>query len=319
MSNKIARSHTNKSNRVDSSFERRIVYRSVLDNPFTVAWPKVPGNVQNAIISQTVAVLNGVASYHIQRQQRNRKRKSEANENARKRRKLLDEHGETVAGSDESAAVTQDEETDVFAHSTEDDVPETAPQTPEVPVILQHITCGINEVTKKLEELILSLRQRRSQVRQPDVASINTDAEPVSQLVLACTGDVNPPCLIEHLPNLVAACNSVRRKEDQDRTWLVPLPAGAEETLSAAVGLRRVSVLLVSSTSSDFGTLRQFLNSVSPLCASWLQPTSEDHPPALVPTHIKQLKTTAPKDMKAAKERRTQHRTEAKKRRKQNA
>ena len=39
--------------------------------------------------------------------------------------------------------------------------------------------------------------------------------------------------------------------------------------------------------------------------------------PAYIPTHVKQLKTTAPKDMRAAKERRVAERKEAKARRKE--
>ena len=37
----------------------------------------------------------------------------------------------------------------------------------------------------------------------------------------------------------------------------------------------------------------------------------------MIPTHIKQLRTTAPKDMKAAKEQRTKGRAEAKRRKKE--
>ena len=66
------------------------------------------------------------------------------------------------------------------------------------------------------------------------------------------------------------------------------------------------------------------LDSVPVLRASWLsQPehTSNSSPgelgALLIPTHIKQLRTTAPKDMKASKEQRTKGRAEAKRRKRE--
>ena len=74
----------------------------------------------------------------------------------------------------------------------------------------------------------------------------------------------------------------------------------------------------------DLEAFQSLLDSVPPLRASWLtQPehTSNFDPGELgafwIPTHIKQLRTTAPKDMKAAKEQRTKGRAEAKRRKKE--
>lgn len=59
-------------------------------------------------------------------------------------------------------------------------------------------------------------------------------------------------------------------------------------------------------------TLRPLLDSVSTLIAPWL-----DHAPQqqFLPTHIKQIRTSAPQDMKSAKEYRTAGKQSAKKRR----
>lgn len=56
------------------------------------------------------------------------------------------------------------------------------------------------------------------------------------------------------------------------------------------------------------------LGSIPILSASWLNTPepAQSNKPTLVPTHIKQLRTTAPKDMKAAKERRNRQRGLAK-------
>ena len=61
--------------------------------------------------------------------------------------------------------------------------------------------------------------------------------------------------------------------------------------------------------------LTSLLANVPPLTASWLAaPTGANC--VLIPTHIKQLKTTTPKDMRAVKEQRSRGRAEAKARKK---
>jgi ribonuclease P/MRP protein subunit POP3 len=65
------------------------------------------------------------------------------------------------------------------------------------------------------------------------------------------------------------------------------------------------------------GSFDSLLDIVPILRASWLTPANTlgpEIPTPLVPTHIKQVRTTAPKDMKVAKERRVKGRADAKKR-----
>lgn len=61
--------------------------------------------------------------------------------------------------------------------------------------------------------------------------------------------------------------------------------------------------------------LTPLLANVPPLGASWLA-APVDANRSLIPTHIKQLKTTVPKDMRAAKEQRSRGRAGAKARKK---
>lgn len=56
------------------------------------------------------------------------------------------------------------------------------------------------------------------------------------------------------------------------------------------------------------------LDQVPVLSASWLSNTEANR--SLIATHVKHVRTTAPKDMKAAKESRNQERADAKKRKK---
>lgn len=57
--------------------------------------------------------------------------------------------------------------------------------------------------------------------------------------------------------------------------------------------------------------LHTMLEPIPVLTASWLSNTTPL--PTLIPTHVKHLRTTAPKDMKAAKEARNRERAEVKK------
>lgn len=67
-------------------------------------------------------------------------------------------------------------------------------------------------------------------------------------------------------------------------------------------------------TCPELETLMALLDSVPTLVATWLASTPRHQ---LVPTHIKQVRTSAPKDMKVAKERRLEGKTLVKQRRKE--
>ncbi|CAE6425241.1 unnamed protein product [Rhizoctonia solani] len=95
---------------------------------------------------------------------------------------------------------------------------------------------------------------------------------------------------------------------------LATLPMGGEHTLAEVVGLRRVAVMALDVETPGLGRLESLLSAIPPLRASWLAPPSNisQEPKELVPTHVKQLKTSAPKDMKAHREKRKREVGEAK-------
>lgn len=214
-----------------------------------------------------------------------------------------------------------------------DETQETSPSS-EGPEVLRHLVIGINEVTKALESIAHTHRQRFNRTSAVD-AETTQSRSPPSYAVLACRGDVDPPVLISHLPSLVATCNSFRHqlvsaKPKPTAVWLLPLPKGAETTLAEALGLRRAAVVLIKvgysvsmrsilltqliskSSAPKFDLLAGLLQNVSIVAAPWLMPSEEMG--ALVPSHIKLLRTSAPKDMKAAKEQRLKGRVAAKER-----
>ncbi|KAI0721391.1 hypothetical protein C8T65DRAFT_715597 [Cerioporus squamosus] len=313
MSDKVARAHTSQSNRAKARVDadRKTVFKSVVDNPFRVQWPYVAMNIQNSILAGVVGMLGGVAQHNFNREHASRKRRR-----ARGPRddRLTKKPKSGEAAAQESTTVPTD-----AAGTAAMEVDATNPDSATVPSILQHMSVGINEVTKRLEALARSHRQTIVPTTDRPAASEPPKATS-SRLVIACRADVDPPILIGHLPHLVAACNSVSKHcaskaGASDGTWLVPMPKGAENTLAEAMGLRRVSVMLIEESAPQFSTLASLLQDVAQPAAPWLAPTTVIQPATLVPTHIKQLRTSAPKDMKAAKEQRTKERAAAKERR----
>lgn len=203
--------------------------------------PRVPDNVQNAVFAQILSMLDGVADAqrHIQLEHRKRKReKAAASQQPRKKAKLPTARGSE--GGTESG----------LPPDLNDPLPEiesvvSAPTSaPTRPSILKHVTFGINEVTKLLET---SAKAQRTTITADGSggAAVPTDVE--ERIVAVCRADVDPAILIGHIPNLVAACNSVKTKVPgiPRTTWLVPLPKGAEELLSKAMGLRRVACIAI--------------------------------------------------------------------------
>ncbi|KAA1467962.1 hypothetical protein DENSPDRAFT_833134 [Dentipellis sp. KUC8613] len=274
--------------------------------------PKVPPDIQKNVLFQLISELDGVADYHLGRERGLRKRKAKKLEAGRKgkKRKLDPPSTDAVdmdVGDDEGRQ-NADEGNTVDASS--------APAPP----VLEHITVGINQVTKKLEDYAKSFR---TIISTPDPDGFEQHLQPHDTIraIFVCRADVDPPALINHLPQLVAACNSLNYAPDADdvpktKTLLVPLGVGAESALASAIGFRRVSVIAIHNTFPNLAGLEPFLNSVPVLNASWLlRPgVTTSGRSELEPTHIKQLRTTTPKDMRAAKEERLRRRAEAKER-----
>ncbi|KAG8689743.1 hypothetical protein FRC11_000884 [Ceratobasidium sp. 423] len=209
----------------------------------------------------------------------------------------------TTSASRPSAGTTNSEETELAPQ------PSSSAGIP-VPPLLKHCIFGINEVTKRLES------QAHPNGLKATATESNTSPKPRLRFVIACRTDVDPPTLIEHLPILVAACNSEIPSDSEDNMFvkLVTLPMGGEHTLAQVVGLRRVAVMALDVETPGLERLESLLSVITPIRASWLAPPSDisQEPKELVPTHVKQLKTSAPKDMKAHREKRKREVGEAK-------
>jgi ribonuclease P/MRP protein subunit POP3 len=194
--------------------------------------PSVPTNVQNSILALVIALMEGIAGYHVNRGKgsRKRKREHELGPTQKKRRmdnEIADSSMEVISGETQSGAAG-----DVLLSS-----PTDGTSVLEPPKILQHLTVGINEVTKRLESQI---QQSRVTVVTTAEASRIAIPRPHLKFILVCRSDIDPPLLIDHLPHLVAAHNS---NQTDDVVKLVPLPKGAESSLAQALGLRRAAVV----------------------------------------------------------------------------
>jgi len=282
MSNKTARVFSQPSNRSKprDGKEKKVVYKGVLDSPFRIQWPSVPINLQNAVLAYILQILEGVSEYHDNCFALSRKRKRAA-------KSLCD------ASPKDKKQKLQEQE---IATDQDDAI--------KSPSILRHIVYGINAVTKRLELQSHSLRRPITVTSTP---TVEIQSSRPFKYVFVCRQDVDPAMLVDHLPHLVASCNSAQAS---NRVKLVPLPKGAELVLAQTLGIRRVTVLGIDIDLADHH-LQTMLEPIPVLTASWLSNTTPL--PTLIPTHIKHLRTTAPKDMKAAKEARNRERAEVKK------
>ncbi|KAF8517434.1 hypothetical protein BU17DRAFT_49966 [Hysterangium stoloniferum] len=310
--------------------ERKVVYKGVLDNPFKVSWPYVPLNVQNLVLASLVNILAGIAEYQSQRQTLLKKRKFARHQKRRKEKaaatkKRKANNGDGVEVQDipkdtESNDVTTgdpDNNMDNMDMDLEPDI-----EFPPPPPVLAHIIFGINQVTKRLESQAKSRRVRES-IALTDSGAVETVVEdpnhsPIAY-VFVCRADVDPPILISHLPGLVASCNIPIPSRPMMPVHLIPVPKQAEASLSALMGLRRVSVLALDSTTPSLDAIVNLLGAVQPPSAPWLTTLATKPTPPLVPTHVKQLKTTAPRDIRASKHERIAGRKAAKEREKAQA
>lgn len=198
------------------------------------------------------------------------------------------------------AANSSDQNQNVTQSNTE------SSQHTSTPPITLHITLGINEVTKALEA---EIRSSRHVIVTADTTS--DTSQPLTSVIFICHADLDNTAIVAHLPQLIALCNSARPHGHKIKVVL--LPAGAQSSVAQALGYpRRVSVMTLDNSTPGLGQLEPLLATVIDHPASWLTSIQGS---ALEPSHIKQLLTSAPKDMKAAKERRMQGRAAAKERR----
>ncbi|KAH7886092.1 hypothetical protein F5I97DRAFT_1809573, partial [Phlebopus sp. FC_14] len=280
-----------------SVLEKKGVFKSVLENPFQIKWPSVPLNLQNLCLARLVAALQGLQG----------RRQSRPPAGAQNVENLV-MPDQVIASDSVQTGLHSSQAATNQARLCDDSGP-----------LPGSLTVGINQVTRALEGQLRSLR-KHAVVRSSTPSSDHQESSPACSavaVVFVCCVDVDPPLLVDHIPHLVAACNSMRptsEKEAHDIVKLVPLPKGSEVGISQVLGLRRAAVLCIHRGSPLLSEFQDILGSVPIVSASWLCPAEAVNDQGrLIPTHIKQLRTTAPKDMKAVKEQRAKARSAAKK------
>jgi ribonuclease P/MRP protein subunit POP3 len=175
--------------------------------------PSVPINLQNAVLAYILQILEGVSEYHDNCFALSRKRKRAA-------KTLCD------ASPKDKKQKLQEQE---IATDQDDAI--------KSPSILRHIVYGINAVTKRLELQSHSLRRPITVTSTP---TVEIQSSRPFKYVFVCRQDVDPAMLVDHLPHLVASCNSAQAS---NLVKLVPLPKGSELVLAQTLGIRRVTVL----------------------------------------------------------------------------
>lgn len=175
-------------------------------------------------------LLDGVSAYNTAKSTENRKRKRAEKlqgKDSAKRQKLESHNAESKEPSATQPPTVPDQVT------PEHDETQLVP-----PPMISHITIGINEVTKRLETQAQPTRSTVTADTDSDEA--NAAAIAPIRVVFVCRDDVNPLTLINHLPHLAAAVNSIR---NAPTVKLIPLPKGSESSLAHTIGMRRAAVI----------------------------------------------------------------------------
>jgi len=178
-------------------------------------------------------MLDGVGIYNTAKSDENRKRKRQAKSksNSIVKRQKLDMGDSLVPDSEEQPTTITPPDT-----QSQSPLEQTLRHLVPPPMML-HVTIGINEVTKRLET---QAQRARSVIRASDNVEADVEAVAPIRVVFVCRDDVNPLILINHLPHLVAAVNSIPGSPE---VKLVPLPKGSESTVAGAVGVKRAAVI----------------------------------------------------------------------------
>lgn len=181
-------------------------------------------------------MIEGVSEYHLAREHASRKRKAQRSAEARKIKK-----GQKIPL--ENAMLVDTAEAGPSQPAGEASSSDAALRAP---AILRHISVGINEVTKRLEH---QARSHRETISVSENHSDTSQSRTAISVVFVCLSDVDPPNLIAHLPQLIAACNSHSTPGSSEicrpTIKLVTLPKQAEFTLAEAMGLRRVATIAI--------------------------------------------------------------------------
>ncbi|GAK65784.1 ribonucleases p mrp protein subunit pop3 kda subunit [Moesziomyces antarcticus] len=263
---------------------RRPVFRPVLASSTAVTWPEMP-------VAGSKTVLHTLL--------------------------------ETLASPEVKQAVLKDLGRKSSARSLQPkrqlQVTSSAPSVSAAPQVL----AGINSITRALEaEIHTELSSLQASAADGAKQKVKSAAlVPQIEIVFVCRHDAASSTLVAHLPMLVAARNAVSASLTADDsvktrgTLLFALPSASEALLARALGLRRASVVALTSAFSATH-LRRLLDavqretgSVCRLRAAWLETAlraakgSERGPLALpqLPPTVKLLRTTQPLDLNASK------------------
>ncbi|KAF7726962.1 hypothetical protein EC973_008157 [Apophysomyces ossiformis] len=142
--------------------------------------------------------------------------------------------------------------------------------TSSLPDIAKRVHTGLNSVTRYLERQVELKNTEKTTTLDKNVA------------VFVCKREIKPVHLCSHLLSLAALAN----------IKIVTLPQESEANLSYALGLNRVSAVLMELTDSE-ESLRLILRDVSAVNAPWLtSPIGQPRPYEM--TNIKTLQTSVP-------------------------
>ncbi|KAL3898742.1 MAG: hypothetical protein SGCHY_002530 [Lobulomycetales sp.] len=289
------------------SLTKRVVFKSVIESPFTYKWSALEKKQEESLLRELVVFLNPLKEMKIhynktRAQDRLEARKLKANDastkssNSLPERAALDSESSRQGGSG-GPIVSQNDDSEGISQKTQKD-------DSERPTISQNSTGDSHESTiEKMpqeahESTIGKMRQEAHDVKESLVVGANMitktlqnaidDVNSVAplDLILVCRADVENYQLYSHIPTMACLTTS-----DEHPVYLCALEKGSEKLLADALGLRRVTAIGFKHDSPPVANLLKLVkdSGLAPVNLPWLQTARNDA--ILVPPAVKSLQT----------------------------
>ncbi|PLW50191.1 hypothetical protein PCASD_01854 [Puccinia coronata f. sp. avenae] len=315
---------------------RRVVWKPVLSTPFTYRWPEVPDEVGNQFLVELLRLLDNHEESHDSEQSPS-SNISRSQDKTQLGHLEGDKHRLGLPHSTHVVELRSGKKLQIpnyvppprsklHPNNLKGDEPGLSKR-----IKCANVISGINSTTKELEKEIQQKRETlphtcSANFTTTDQGSSSTtearlhEKPPQQQLsfIFVCRGDMNPLDLVDHLLPTIANLNRYRLQTysseihstvSQPLVILIPLPKGAENQIALALGIKRAAIVALKGRGVRVSALSKLAedhiepilppNIISIAGCSKASPKSfTNESVALLPTHIKHYKTTAPTDMR---------------------
>ncbi|KAF9571122.1 hypothetical protein EC968_000980 [Mortierella alpina] len=205
----------------------RVVFKNVLDTPFSIPWPEVTSENNAIVLDVLCDLMKPIREYRSSGCKAKNVSQDDSSEPSESNSSTIPQSSEKNNAAKSSkpkralAMINHDPQQPQPVTDAEKSQRTPKKGTPtEPPAIFESTTIGINAVTKSLERSIQDLR-----------------TYPPPRAIFLCKGDLSPSHLYSHLGPMIAML--------PDTTLFFPFLRGSERKLSQALGMQAVGAIAI--------------------------------------------------------------------------